>query len=209
MKLAINPMDNMAFLLIKDVIGTSREKYSAIRVMAAESGKSHFQTWFEVSGGDTLNIFQPDLSLAEICNEICTLYPELSPEASAFIYNWEKEHPDSIEEYLNWLALYEVQDEIKKETAGISLMTIHAAKGLEWPVVILTGINEGIIPSKQSVNANDVEAERRLFYVAMTRTRDQLIMTVRPETVEKDGRIFESPQSRFIAEAKEDELSIL
>ncbi|MFH1627849.1 MAG: ATP-dependent helicase, partial [Pseudomonadota bacterium] len=204
LKLAINPYDNFSFLLIKDIVGLSREFYSWIRISAAEKGKSHYEIFLEKYPRQLESV-----CLSDLCGTIEEKYPELSPHASAFIQKWLENHPDSVEEYLNFLALYEVQDEIKKETAGISLMTIHAAKGLEWPVVILAGCNEGIIPSKQSVNANDVEAERRLFYVAMTRTRDQLIMTVRPETVEKDGRIFESPQSRFIAEAKEDELSIL
>ncbi|MFH2074150.1 MAG: ATP-dependent helicase [Pseudomonadota bacterium] len=200
LKLAINPMDNMAFLLIKDIIGLPRADYSGIRVLAAEEGLSHFQVWLRRAQGGLISLYDADLSLAETVSWLDTLYPELSPEASAFVYAWEKEHPDSIEDYLNWLALYEVQDEIKKDAKGISLQTIHSAKGLEWPVVILAGCNEGILPSKQSVSADDVEAERRLFYVAMTRAQNQCIMTVRPERTEKEGRIYESPVSRFVAE---------
>jgi len=201
LKLAINPYDNFSFLLIKDIIGLSRLNYTAVRISAAERGLSHFDTWKEICGGPALQIYDNMPTLAEIVDKICTLIPELSPEASAFILAWDKDNFGSIEDYLNWLALYEVQDEIKKDAKGISLQTIHSAKGLEWPVVILAGCNEGILPSKQSVSADDVEAERRLFYVAMTRAQDQLIMTVRPERTEKDGRIFESPQSRFIQEA--------
>jgi DNA helicase-2/ATP-dependent DNA helicase PcrA len=80
-------------------------------------------------------------------------------------------------------------------------MTIHSSKGLEFPVVIVAGMNEGILPSKQAISSGDIEAERRLAYVAMTRARDQLILTVRPETTEANGRTYNSPISRFIGEA--------
>jgi len=206
LKLAINPYDNFSFLLIRNIIELSRERYSELRLGAAEKGTSHFQEWNSLTIDNASYIFQSGLSLAEICREIDVLCPELSPEASAFVHNWEKEHPDSIEDYLNWLALYEVQDEIKEKTTGIALMTIHAAKGLEWPVVILAGCNEGILPSKQSIANGEDESEVRLMYVAMTRARDQLILTCRPEITEKDGRIYESPVSRFVAWATENKL---
>ena len=81
-------------------------------------------------------------------------------------------------------------------------MTVHASKGLEWPVVIVAGCNEGILPSKQSLGSGDVEAERRLMYVAMTRAKDSLILTVRPEQRKtKDGRVYKNPESRFVKEA--------
>ena len=81
-------------------------------------------------------------------------------------------------------------------------MTVHASKGLEFPVVIVAGCNEGILPSKQSVKSGDVEAERRLMYVAMTRAKDALILTVRPEQRKtRDGRVYKNPESRFVREA--------
>jgi DNA helicase-2/ATP-dependent DNA helicase PcrA len=105
----------------------------------------------------------------------------------------------TVAEYLAWLATYDIQDEIKDEEApAISLMTIHAAKGLEWPVVIVSGCNEGILPSKQALGNGDLEAERRLAYVAWTRAKDQLVLTVRPE-IDDQGR--ENPVSRFIGES--------
>uniref|UniRef100_A0A6H1ZT69 DNA 3'-5' helicase n=1 Tax=viral metagenome TaxID=1070528 RepID=A0A6H1ZT69_9ZZZZ len=197
LKLTVNKFDNFSFLLIKDIVGVSKDDYGRIRIAAAETGRSHFEVFL----GNTEYLQYkalPGCFLSECCEWIDSAFPELSPEASAFVHNWEKEHPDSIEDYLNWLALYEVQDEIKEKTTGIALMTIHAAKGLEWPVVILAGCNEGIIPSKQSIANGEEESEVRLMYVAMTRARDQLILTCRPEHTEKDGRIYESPTSRFI-----------
>ncbi len=200
LKLAINNFDNFSFLLIKNIVGISRDDYGRIRVSAAETGRSHFEVFL---GNTEYLQYQAFLgaSLSEICDWIDSAFPDLSPEASTFIYAWEKDHPDSIEEYLNFLALWDLQDEIKEEAAGISLMTGHACKGLQFPVVIIAGANEGIIPSKQSIANGEDESERRLFYVMMTRAQNQLIITSRPEHVEKDGRIFENPQSRFIGEA--------
>ena len=119
----------------------------------------------------------------------------------AFIQKWTCEHSDEIASYLDWLATVDVQDEIKvEETEGITLATIHAAKGLEWPVVIIAGCNEGIIPARLN-DLDETEGERRLMYVAMTRAMDQLLLTVRPtELTDAAGRAHKSPESRFIME---------
>jgi DNA helicase-2/ATP-dependent DNA helicase PcrA len=106
----------------------------------------------------------------------------------------------TIDDYLNWLATFDLQDEIKDDPEKLQLMTIHAAKGLEWPTVIIAGLNEGIFPSKQSIKKNELEDERRLAYVAFTRAEDQLILTTRP--FEKDKELFiKNPASRFIKES--------
>jgi len=82
-------------------------------------------------------------------------------------------------------------------------MTIHAAKGLEWPVVIVAGCNEGLLPSKQAIATGEIEQERRLMYVAMTRARDELILAIRPERKEGPrGSVYENPRSRFVEEMK-------
>jgi superfamily I DNA/RNA helicase len=58
----------------------------------------------------------------------------------------------------------------------VSLMTIHAAKGLEFPVVFICGVVDGRIPLRSSRSESDLDEERRLFYVGMTRARDELIL---------------------------------
>lgn len=61
-------------------------------------------------------------------------------------------------------------------TDMVSLMTMHAAKGLEFPVVFICGVNDGVIPLRNSKSVTDYDEERRLFYVGMTRARDELLL---------------------------------
>ena len=203
LKLAVNPFDNFSFLLIRDIIGLSREEYGRVRLDAADKGRSHFQVFL---GNTDFLKFQVyfDNTLSGFAEYVNSAYPDLSPESLAFIQKWTSEHSDDIASYLDWLATFDVQDEIKCEIEGITLSTIHAAKGLEWPVVIVAGCNEGIIPARPN-DPDEIEGERRLMYVAMTRAMDQLMLTVRPtESIDAAGRVHKSPESRFIMELQGD-----
>ena len=82
---------------------------------------------------------------------------------------------------------------------GVNMMTMHASKGLEFPVVIMIGANEGVIPHFKSIIEGDVSEERRLFYVAMTRAEKFLFIT-RPKMMMRQGAPAFCQQSRFIAE---------
>jgi DNA helicase-2/ATP-dependent DNA helicase PcrA len=201
LKLLINPFDNFSFLLIRDLIGVSREEYNKIRLGATQESKSHFQVWF--SSNNNYDFFGETYTILESVEYLNKNFPELSQESYIFALEWEKGNPNgTITEYLDWLATYDIQDEIEEDHSDkVQLMTIHAAKGLEFPVVIVAGCNEGILPGKQAINSGEIGEERRLFYVAMTRAKDNLILTVRPEKKEDEfGRVHESPVSRFINE---------
>src|SRR5205807_5482828 len=77
-------------------------------------------------------------------------------------------------DYLDSLTLMTDLDRYESQK-GVTLMTLHAAKGLEFKVVFLAGMEEGILPHSQSSDENDdIEEERRLCYVGMTRAREQL-----------------------------------
>lgn len=81
-------------------------------------------------------------------------------------------------EFLNAIALYQDSDMIVPELERVSIMTIHAAKGLEFPIVFIPGCENGNIPYQRPGDATvDVEEERRLFYVALTRAKDQLFLS--------------------------------
>lgn len=69
------------------------------------------------------------------------------------------------------------QDELEKKQDGVKLMTVHAAKGLEFDVVFVTGLEEGLFPHERVDKTSDTEEERRLFYVALTRARKKVFLT--------------------------------
>ena len=75
----------------------------------------------------------------------------------------------------SWIRFVREQQEFSgKVSDGVRILTMHGAKGLEFPVVIILDANQGIIPSKRIIRENEYEEERRVFYVAMTRAKDEL-----------------------------------
>ena len=109
----------------------------------------------------------------------------------------------SLADYLDSLTLMSDLDRYESGK-GVTLMTLHAAKGLEFRVVFLTGMEEGILPHSQSLEANeDVEEERRLCYVGMTRARDQLYCVHTLQRLMR-GQIREQSPSPFLAEIPEE-----
>ncbi len=92
----------------------------------------------------------------------------------------ESETKLNLSEYLQEIALYTDKDVIEEEKGKINLMTIHTAKGLEYPYVFLSGFSDGILPSAKSIKERRIRAieeERRLTYVAITRAEKRLYIT--------------------------------
>ncbi len=85
---------------------------------------------------------------------------------------------EGLELFLDAAALASDQDELKEETNAVRLMTVHAAKGLEFPYVFITGLEEGLFPyEKEGERPDDKEEERRLMYVALTRAQKQVFLS--------------------------------
>ena len=99
-------------------------------------------------------------------------------ELKQSIYDYEQTCGEeaSAEDYLRRAALFTAADEESKK-GRVRLMTVHAAKGLEFPAVFLCGMNEGIFPSRKIDTLESMEEERRLAYVAMTRAEQKLYIT--------------------------------
>jgi ATP-dependent DNA helicase Rep len=95
------------------------------------------------------------------------------------------------------------QQEEAEETNKVQLLTLHAAKGLEFPVVFIMGMEEDLLPHRNSVDADTVEEERRLAYVGITRARHQLTFTL-ARTRKQYGEQSETTPSRFLDELPED-----
>ena len=85
----------------------------------------------------------------------------------------------------------------EEDDEGVTITTIHKAKGLEWPVVFVLGISEGIIPHELSQTPEDIEQERNLLYVAMTRAKNHLYMT-HGDTTQRFNDVVNISRSHFI-----------
>ena len=106
-------------------------------------------------------------------------------------------------DYLDSLTLMSDLDRYESQK-GVTLMTLHAAKGLEFKVVFLAGMEEGILPHSQSLEENDdLEEERRLCYVGMTRAREQLYCLHALER-RVHGKFREQSPSPFLPEIPEE-----
>ncbi len=105
---------------------------------------------------------------------------------------------ENLEDFLADAALMSSADE-SSEKHTVNLMTLHAAKGLEFPVVFMVGMEEGLFPSARSESQAEVEEERRLAYVGMTRAREELFLTFAKSRFSFGMRNYSSP-SRFLVE---------
>ena len=98
--------------------------------------------------------------------------------ASQETANQEEAPEDKLTLFLNDLALISDVDSYEEEASEVTLMTLHAAKGLEFPVVFLVGLEEGVFPlSRAMLEQHELEEERRLAYVGITRAEEELFLT--------------------------------
>ena len=125
-------------------------------------------------------------------------------ELKQAIYDFERKAGEevSLGNYLDHAALFTNMDQNEKAQA-VKLMTVHAAKGLEFPIVFLCGLSEGIFPGKRANTREKLEEERRLAYVAFTRAKDKLFLSDAAGT-NYDGS-FRYP-SRFLFNAEKENL---
>ena len=85
---------------------------------------------------------------------------------------------NSLTDFLDYQKLLTNVDELDDTTEQLTLMTVHAAKGTEFPIVIIIGMEEGSFPMwRQNLTEAELEEERRLFYVGMTRAQEQLYLS--------------------------------
>ena len=133
--------------------------------------------------------------LTAVAREFVTEAATLAAGEDADLY------PGSLRAFLERVALVADADSIPDEGDGVAtLMTLHTAKGLEFPVVFLTGLEEGVFPHMRSLgNSDELAEERRLAYVGITRARERLYLS-RAITRSAWGAPSYNPASRFIDE---------
>lgn len=108
--------------------------------------------------------------------------------------------------FLNEIALYTDLDSMEAGDDCVTMMTIHSAKGLEFPLIYVVGMEEGVFPgSSAQYNEEELEEERRLCYVAMTRAKEKLTLTNARQRM-LYGRTSANPFSRFLDEIPEENL---
>ena len=125
----------------------------------------------------------------------------------------ESLHPQVVAEklpaFMEWLALRSDLDSLDGSTSAVTLMTIHAAKGLEFPAVFVAGMEEGIFPhANYEAEAAQLEEERRLAYVAITRARKRLYLTY-ASTRRTYGSVQANPVSRFVGEIPQEHVKAI
>lgn len=120
----------------------------------------------------------------------------------------EDEEPMTLAQVVTRLTLRDMMErnEDEEDTDQVQLMTLHASKGLEFPYVFLIGMEEGLLPHQTSMDEGNVEEERRLAYVGITRAQRELIFTYARER-RQFGEVARTEASRFLHELPQDDLS--
>ncbi len=155
--------------------------------------------------------FVPDAPVGEILSRIMTQFGLLSyyKKDRRRQYYWQllREYADAaavnLSDFLEQIALQRETDVYNPQAEKVALLTLHAAKGLEFPVVFIAGCEEGLIPYRHpQATTGDIEEERRLFYVGMTRAKQRLILLYTKSRFLFGERKNNRP-SRFLADIEE------
>lgn len=123
----------------------------------------------------------------------------------------EGDNPDqqekTLKEVVQRLTLRDMMErgEENDDSDAVQLMTLHASKGLEFPYVYLIGAEEGILPHQTSIDEENVEEERRLMYVGITRAQRELTFMVCKER-RQFGELIKPTQSRFLDELPQEDI---
>ncbi len=228
LRLCVNPRDDLAFLRLVGTFGLSSADYNNVRSVAAARGVEHYAAFVEVATGwferserdanplwNTIDEYHlhPDPTINLLCTGLTDDFDDINRAGSVDISmatlsqaaEWFVEHcnGETVPDALAWFALRDTQDDLA-EGDKLTLITGHAAKGLEWPVVIIANCNEGDFPSAMSIREDPVGGaceERRLFYVALTRAMDRAVLHWRRPCDQSKLRPIK-PQSRYVAETE-------
>jgi DNA helicase II / ATP-dependent DNA helicase PcrA len=204
LRLALNPADDLAFLRLVEFLplGVGSKTLDALHALAREKSLPLFAVLEEHLGDKfssrplfsrlrELNRQKDDLAVAEILARLLAAsgYLEILEEKGEeerllniaelreFIGKWEEENPDaSFSDLLDRMSL-ETRDSRAPEKTQVFLLTMHNAKGLEFPTVIVSGVNSAYMPFFLRKERDEIEEERRLFYVASTRASQLLVIS--------------------------------
>lgn len=231
LKLLNNPFDSVSFERIVNTPrrGVGPKTLGDLNEYRLVTGKDYFETLSDIGTKSAKKFGEDFIRIREVMNDVplCELVDivlekseylkELkvskNPEDESRVQNvyefvsyvkeYEEKNPESeLSEMLNEISLLSDIDQSKEEDKVV-LMTVHSSKGLEFRNVFVVGLEEGLFPSRMSMeDEKDVEEERRLFYVALTRARDRLFLTSADSRMIYGQTIY-SKNSRFLEEIKD------
>jgi len=159
----------------------------------------------EFSAGELARTLVDEIGLLTIFKEIGTEESlgrsENVMELLSAIANFTKVRKNnSLQYFLEEVALVTDIDSWDKGSNAVTLMTLHSAKGLEFPVVFIAGLEEGLFPLTRTFDSNEeLEEERRLFYVGVTRAQDKLYLSWAAQRL-RYGEMYQNLPSRFLQE---------
>jgi len=230
LRLLLNPKDNVSFLraISSHPIGIGKALITKITEYAQSLDLSLFEASEELIKNGKLTKKQENAltSFLSIFKEIDTddtvdkIIDRIMEKSGYKNYLEEKSDYDrmsnveelknagdlsSLETFLDSLSLLDYSDDLKDNAEFVKLMTIHAAKGLEFNTVFVVGLEEGLFPNENlKRNELDIEEERRLFYVAITRAKTNLFIT-HAQFRRKNNQYIPSKPSRFLKEIESSE----
>ena len=158
----------------------------------------------EMNYEDWLYDSSPSAKAAEMRMKNVT---ELFSWVTQMLEGSETDEPMTLPEVVTRLTLRDMMERNEEEenTDQVQLMTLHASKGLEFPFVFLIGMEEGLLPHQTSMDEGNVEEERRLAYVGITRAQRELFFTYAKER-RQFGEVSRTEPSRFLHELPQDDL---
>ena len=175
----------------------SADPIAAIREMIDDIG---YEAWLHQNAASTA-------AAENRYNNVCLLVEQLRQLLTPGQNDTATDDQFTVEEAIARLVLRDLLERQAEESADdkVQLMTLHAAKGLEFPHVYLIGMEENLLPHRNSIDADDIEEERRLAYVGITRARQTLTMTLAAKR-KQFGEILETSPSRFLDELPADDI---
>lgn len=224
LRLLVNPADRVSLdrVLNTPPRGIGRKSFAAIVANMPQALSSPDITQFELSGKAASGFvqFRAVLSSARQAyqqgQDLVSVFAQLmqesgyldwlddgTPEGQSRVENMQElksvlSRDQSLESFLENVSLVSDVDEYDENIDAVTLMTIHAAKGLEFPIVFICGMEEGVFPhSRSAYDPAEIEEERRLCYVGMTRAKSRLYLLYARER-RLYGGLQINPPSRFV-----------
>lgn len=212
--------------VLKELAGQNESLYNVLRKSIDTKTFKNTKAKWLVDFVEELKVYAVTETIAMLMGRI---YSELKLEET-YIKSGEQERWENLQElkksaqhyehnirekadlgeYLSMLSLYTNEDREEKPHT-VKLMTVHGAKGLEFPIVFVIGMNEGVMPNAKISGAAEMEEERRIAYVAMTRAKEMLFLSdAEGENFDKSYRIpsrflLDIPRDLYNSEGKIDE----